>query len=99
MAEFAIPLFLASGALFGLLSYPHRHLFGEGHPNAHADPANGLKGRLFWVVVCTFLWPLQLVGGLHGLWRVHASRRDAAQRVHPAPASVGDRRKGSAAGR
>ena len=76
MADLAIPLFLAAGFLFGLLTYSRRHLFGEGHPDAYADPVDGLKGRVFWVAVCTFLWPLQLVGGLHGLWRVRAARRD-----------------------
>jgi hypothetical protein len=76
MADLLIPAFLATGLLFGLATYRHRHLFGEGPPDpAHADLADGLKGRTFWVVLCTFLWPLQLVGGLHGLWRVRAARR------------------------
>ena len=75
MQLYVIALFLAVGFVFGLLTYRHRHLFGEGHPDRHADPSNGLQGRAFWVAVCTFLWPLQLVGGLHGLWRVRSARR------------------------
>ena len=76
MADLLIPSFLAAGFVFGLATYRHRHLFGEGPPDrAHADPADGPKGRAFWVVLCTFLWPLQLVGGLHGLWRVYSARR------------------------
>jgi hypothetical protein len=76
MADLLIPAFLATGLLFGLATYRHRHLFGEGPPDpAHADLADGLKGRTFWVVLCIFLWPLQVVGGLHGLWRVRAARR------------------------
>jgi hypothetical protein len=73
---YAIPLFLAAGAVFGWLTYPHRHLFGEGPPDPRRpDLTDGLKGRAFWVVVCTFLWPLQVVSGLHGLWRMRAARR------------------------
>ena len=76
MDALVIPLFLAAGFAFGLLSYPRRHLFGEGPPDPRRpDPSDGPKGRVFWVVVCTFLWPLQLVSGLHGLWRVRAARR------------------------
>ena len=75
MAELLIPLFFAIGFAFGLLTYPHRHLFGEGRPDRNADLSNGLQGRTFWVVLCTALWPLQIVGGLHGLWRVHEARR------------------------
>jgi hypothetical protein len=76
VSDLAIPLFLATGFVFGLATYPWRHLFGEGPPDRRtADPSDGLKGRAFWVVVCTFLWPLQLVGGLHGLWRVYSARR------------------------
>lgn len=75
MAELLIPHFLATGFVFGLVTYRFRHLFGEGRPDRHRDPVDGLQGRVFWVTVCTFLWPLQLVGGLHGLWRVWSARR------------------------
>jgi hypothetical protein len=76
MADLLIPIFLATGFVFGLVTYPYRHLFGEGPPDPrHADLADGLKGRTFWVTLCTFLWPLQVVGGLHGLWRVYSARR------------------------
>ena len=75
MADLLIPAFLATGLLFGLATYRHRHLFGEGHPDRHVDLQDGLRGRAFWVTVCTFLWPRQLVGGLHGLWRVYSARR------------------------
>jgi hypothetical protein len=75
MADLLIPLFLAAGLVFGLLTYRHRHLFGEGPPERHADAGDGLNGRLFWALVATFLWPILLVGGLHGLWRVYSARR------------------------
>lgn len=75
MAEYAIALFLAAGFVFGLLTYSRRHLFGEGPPEQHADPEGGLKGPVFWVAICTLLWPLQIVSGLHGLWRVYSATR------------------------
>jgi len=76
MQSLAIPLFLAAGLVFGLLTYRHRYLFGEGRPDpGRPDLSNGLKGRAFWVTVCTFLWPLQVVSGLHGLWRMRVARR------------------------
>jgi hypothetical protein len=75
MADLLIPSFLAAGLVFGLLSYSHRHLFGEGPPQRPAGPRDGLGGRLVWAAVATFLWPILLVGGLHALWRVHAARR------------------------
>ena len=75
MAELLILHFLATGFVFGLVTHRYRHLFGEGRPDRHRDVVAGPTGRLLWVVVCTFLWPLQLVGGLHGLWRVWSARR------------------------
>jgi hypothetical protein len=60
-----IVLFLAIGALFGLLSYPQRHHFSEGSTAADAD--RGLLGRLGWAALCTPLWPLMLVSGAFGL--------------------------------
>jgi hypothetical protein len=75
MAHIVIPSFLVVGLLFGLLTYPHRHLFGEGPPQQHVDPQGGLGGRLYWAAVGTFLWPILIVSGLHGLYRVYSARR------------------------
>jgi hypothetical protein len=75
MTELSIALFLAAGFVFGLLTYSRRHLFGEGPPQPVVDRQEGLSGLLFWVAICTFLWPIQVVGGLHGLWRVYAATR------------------------
>ena len=38
---------------------------------AAPTPANRIVRQFRQIV----LWPLQLVGGLHGLWRVYAARR------------------------
>ncbi len=75
MADYSIALFPAAGFVFGLLTYRRRHLFGEGPPDPCADAGDGMQGRLFWVAICTFLWPVLIVSGLHGLWRVYASAR------------------------
>jgi hypothetical protein len=75
MSEVLIVLYLAAGLVFGLLTYSRRHLFGEGPPDQYVDPKDGLQGPLFWVTICIFLWPVQIVSGLHGLWRVYAATR------------------------
>jgi hypothetical protein len=75
MSEYWIALFPVAGFVFGLLTYSRRHLFGEGPPDPQVDSEDGIKGPLFWVTICTFLWPVLIVGGLHGLWRVYASAR------------------------
>lgn len=75
MADLLIPSFLAAGFVFGLFTYPHRHMFGEGPPQRQAGQQDRLKGRLLWAAVTTFLWPILLVGGLHGLWRIYSARR------------------------
>jgi hypothetical protein len=75
MTELSIALFLAAGFVFGLLTHSRRHLFGEGPPAPVADRQDGLSSLLVWVAICTFLWPIQVVGGLHGLWRVYAATR------------------------
>jgi hypothetical protein len=75
MAHIVIPAFLVFGLIFGLFTYPHRHLFGEGPPQAPAGDKGGLGARLHWALVATFLWPILVVSGLHGLYRVRAARR------------------------
>jgi hypothetical protein len=75
-----IVLFLALGACFGLVSYSNRHLFSEGptrrEEQGRTDPMNG---RVMWVLICTFLWPIMVLTGLHSWW-VLARRRAVAVR-------------------
>lgn len=69
-----IATFLLAGALFGLFSYSNRHLFSEGPHKADAPSAqNDFGPRLYWGLVCTFLWPILLLTGLNSL--VILSRR------------------------
>ena len=69
-------LYWAIGLAFGLASYSNRHLFGEGpSPKANADPQGGLKGRSYWVAMCSCLWPVMLLSAVIVLWRLLLSRR------------------------
>ena len=75
-----IALFLAFGACFGLATYSWQHIFSEG-PTRPAAAGGGpdIGGRLMWALVCTFLWPLMVLTGMHSAWRL--SRRAAARRA------------------
>jgi hypothetical protein len=75
MSNLVILSFLAFGTVFGVLTCSHRGLFGEGHPDNYEDPTGGLQGVALWVVTCTFLWPVLIISGLHGLLRRAQSRR------------------------
>lgn len=71
MVSTPIVLFLVFGAAFGLATYPWRHLFSEGPTKRPAPGArNAMDGRLMWVAVCTPLWPVMALTGLHSLWRL-----------------------------
>ncbi|MBT9488769.1 MAG: hypothetical protein IV093_14775 [Rubrivivax sp.] len=72
----AIACFALFGAGFGWLSYSRRHLFSEGatRPAEGADP-HPLAGRLGWSLLCSGLWPLMALTGLHSWWRLSRARR------------------------
>lgn len=72
-----IILFLLIGAVFGAWSFPSRHLFSEGP--SRSEPVTGAQwsARVFWVAVCTFLWPIMLLTGFHSAW-ILAKRKRAA---------------------
>ncbi len=75
-----IGLFLAFGAFFGLATFSHRHLFSEG---PHQPGVRNSKSALaFWVLVCTFLWPIMVVSGLNTAY-VLARRKARAPAPHP----------------
>ena len=65
----AIVLFIAFGALFGLATHTHRHLFSEGHTRrSAADETDPMQGRLAWTLLCTALWPLMALTGVFSWW-------------------------------
>ena len=63
-----ITVFLLSGAIFGLVTYSHRHLFSEGPKNIEeSTEAGNIVGRILWMLICTFLWPILILTGLNSL--------------------------------
>jgi hypothetical protein len=64
-----IGLFLFFGACFGFLTYSQRHLFSEGPRKAmDSDQSSPLEGRVFWIMVCTFLWPIMVITRINTAW-------------------------------
>ncbi len=63
----SLPLlvFVATGLLFGLATFRHRHLFSEG--STRPSPDDRWPAWLGWVALSTALWPLFAVSGLFGL--------------------------------
>jgi hypothetical protein len=50
-------------------------LFSEGpHKADETSNADALSGRVFWVMVCTFLWPIMVLTGLNSA-RILIKRR------------------------
>ncbi len=64
-----IVAFLVVGAAFGLVTGGHQHIFSEGV--THRDRQGS---RLLWVLICSFLWPLMALTGLHSWWRLARAR-------------------------
>lgn len=70
--------FLVFGTCFGVFSFPARHLFSEGPTNTPANEATDfLHERIFWVFICTALWPVMILTGLHSAWILAKRRRKA----------------------
>jgi hypothetical protein len=79
----AIACFLAFGAAFGLATYAKRHLFSEGPTQTPSDAEpDFLNGRVLWVLICAFLWPVMALTGLNSMLLM--ARRAKAARVHSA---------------
>jgi hypothetical protein len=74
----SIVLYLLFGAGFGLATFSKRHLFSEG-PTQRDDAAatHGLKARLFGMLICTCLWPVMALTGLHSWWLLSRRRAQA----------------------
>ncbi len=74
-----IVLFLLFGACFGLCTFSHRQLFSEG-PKKIEEPIQGwdFSNRLMWMMICTFLWPIMLLTGLHSVWILSKRKADIA---------------------
>ena len=75
-----ICLYLFFGVCFGFVTYPYRHLFSEGpEKSKNSDQASLLEGRVFWVLICTWLWPIMVITGLNTAW-ILSKRKKQAQK-------------------
>lgn len=64
-----ICIYLFFGACFGFATYLQRHLYSEGpRKELNSDNASALEGRVFWVMVCTFLWPIMVITRINTAW-------------------------------
>jgi hypothetical protein len=71
-----ITFFLIAGACFGAATFPIRHFFSEGpHKAEDALQSPSLASRAFWVMVCTFLWPIMLLTGVNSAWIITKRKR------------------------
>lgn len=62
--------FLVFGVLFGVATGRLQHLFSEGSTGRDKQ-----GNRVLWVMICSFLWPLMALNGLHSWWRLSRARR------------------------
>lgn len=77
-----ICMFLALGAVFGLATYQHQHIFSEGPQQAKTpEDASTTGGRVLWVMICTFLWPFMVLTGLNSVWILAKRKRQATAPV------------------
>jgi hypothetical protein len=73
-----IYLFLIFGAFFGLATYSKRHLFSEGPQKAKdSEQISTLKGRIYWVILCTLLWPIMVITGINTAWILFKRKQQA----------------------
>jgi hypothetical protein len=64
--QIVILLYLFLGICFGFATFSNRHLFSEG-PDKENKPeqASVLEGRTFWIMICTWLWPILVFTGIN----------------------------------
>jgi hypothetical protein len=73
-----ICLFLIFGACFGYVTYSQRHLFNEGPSKPKgSDQASTLASRIFWVLLCTLLWPIMAITGINTAWILFKRKKKA----------------------
>ena len=71
-----ITFFLVFGACFGIATFSYRHLFSEGpHQAEDSLQTPSLGSRIFWILVCTFLWPIMLLTGVNTAWVLTKRKR------------------------
>jgi len=79
-----ISLFLFFGVCFGFATFTNRHLFSEGPEKPEgADQTSPLEGRVFWVLICTWLWPIMVITGLNTAWVLSKRKKLALKNSNP----------------
>lgn len=79
MNAYLITFFLA-GAILGATSFGYRHLFSEGPYKPGGSTTNDpLNSRIFWLLICIFLWPVLLLTGLNSLWILAKRKRSLSK--------------------
>ncbi len=64
--QIVISTYLFLGICFGWATFSNRHLFSEGpDKEAQAEQGSVLKGRIFWTLICTWLWPIMVFTGIN----------------------------------
>jgi hypothetical protein len=64
--QILISTYLFLGICFGWATFSNRHLFSEGpDKEAQAEQGSVLKGRIFWTLICTWLWPFMVFTGIN----------------------------------
>jgi spore maturation protein SpmA len=71
--NFFILAFIVVGIVFGLATAGHQQRFNEGRCEGAQQGHRGL-----WVLLCSLLWPLMLLAGLHNGVKLLLARRAAA---------------------
>lgn len=72
-----IATFLVVGAVFGVATFSVRHLFSEGpHKPENTLETQSLSARIFWVMVCTFLWPVMVLTGVNSALIIAKRKRE-----------------------
>ena len=77
-------VFLFLGMCFGFASYTNRHLFSEGPQKAdNANQNSLLESRVFWVMVCMWLWPIMVITGINTAWILFKRKKNLKLQEQP----------------
>ncbi len=79
--QIVISTYLFLGICFGWATFSNRHLFSEGpDKEAQAEQGSALKGRIFWTLICTWLWPIMVFTGINTAVILAKRKKLAAQK-------------------
>jgi hypothetical protein len=76
-----IYLYLIFGASFGFATYSKRHLFSEGPQKTKAsNETASLASRIYWIILCTLLWPILVLTGINTAWVLFKRKKQAQKK-------------------